>query len=62
MLFLFIEQCVLNQNKGYWLLLDGFFKNFSLCISMKSDVTRIWALDAPLIFNGLDSKLQEFKL
>ncbi len=62
MLFLFIERCVLNQNKGYWLLLDGSFPTFSLFISMKSDLTRILALYAPLIFNDFDSKLMEFKM
>lgn len=62
MLFLFIKQCVLNQNKSYWLLLDGFFFTFSLYISMKSDLTRIWALDAPLIFNDFDSRLTKFKM
>jgi hypothetical protein len=29
---------------------------------MKFDLTRIWALDAPLIFNDFDSKLTEFKM
>jgi hypothetical protein len=62
MLFPVMKICVLNQNVGYWLLLDALYFAFTLCIAMKVDVVRIQALNQPLICGDFDSKLQEFKL
>ncbi len=33
-----VEQCMLNQTRGYWLLLDAFFIAFSICSEMHMSI------------------------
>jgi hypothetical protein len=40
-----VKLCVLNQNVGYWLLLDALYSTFTLCIAMKVDVVRAQVLN-----------------
>jgi hypothetical protein len=42
------KQYVLNQSKGFWLLLDALAYAFTLCISMKSKDSKIQNLNRPL--------------
>ncbi len=57
-----VQQCVLNQSQGYWLVVDALVYIFSLCNMMKCETSSIEALNYPLIQGNFDSKLQKFKL
>ncbi len=52
------KQYVLNQSKGFWLLLDAFAYAFTLCILMKFKDSKIQNLNQPLEVQ----KLLKFKL
>jgi hypothetical protein len=56
-----VKLCVLNQNAGYWLLLNALHSAFTLCITRKTNVAKAQTLNQPLIHGDFDSKLQDFK-
>jgi hypothetical protein len=45
-----VRQCVLNQTRRYWLLLDVFIYVFNLCNALKVGVASIESLNQPLIY------------
>jgi hypothetical protein len=40
-----VKLCILNQNVGYWLLLDALYFAFTLCIATKANVLKAQALN-----------------
>jgi hypothetical protein len=44
-----VEQCILNQTKGYWLLLDALFATFSICSKMHKEYRACASLNLPLM-------------
>jgi len=40
-----MKLCILNQNVGYWLLLNALYFAFTLCIATKINVVKAQALN-----------------
>ncbi len=57
-----VQQCVLNQSQGYWLVVDALVYIFSSCNMMKWETSSNEALNYPLIQGKFDSKSQKIKL
>jgi len=53
-LLLVVKQCVLNQTRGYWLLLNVLIFVFNLCSALKVGVANIESLNQPLIYGDFD--------
>ncbi len=62
MFFPIVKLCVLNQNVGYWLLLNALHSAFTLCITMKANVARAQTLNQPLIHGVFASTCNQTKV
>jgi hypothetical protein len=51
------EQCILNQNCGFWLLSDALVSAMLISTKLTVEVNRCKFVDSPLVFGNQDSEL-----
>jgi hypothetical protein len=60
-LLLVVNQCILNQSNGFWLLFDALFVAFTFDYKLQKEVHTMEAFFQPLVQGDFDSKFQYMK-
>jgi hypothetical protein len=52
-----VEQCVLNQARGYWLLFNALIVAISICMKLNIDIIQVVQV-FPFMYGTIDDELE----